>query len=185
MEALQKEKRYTYADYCTWDDGERWELIDGIPYAMSPAPLVAHQAVVGNLHYQLFNFLKGHLCRVYLSPFDVRLNPDTDDDTVVQPDLLVVCDKSKLDKRGCNGAPDMIIEVLSPSNTRRDTVLKLNTYKRAGVREYWIVDPDTKAVSAYLLKDGEYIIRAYADADTAPVHILEGCTISLQDVFAE
>jgi len=185
MEALQNEKRYTYADYCTWDDGERWELIDGIPYAMSPAPLVSHQSVIGNLHGQLFNFLKGKPCKVFLSPFDVRLNFDTDDDTVVQPDLLVVCDRSKLDKRGCNGAPDMLVEVLSPSSTRRDIVLKFNTYLRAGVREYWIVDPDAKTVSIHLLKDGEYIVRAYTDTDTAPVHVLEGCTISLSDVFEE
>jgi len=185
METLQNEKRYTYADYCAWDDSERWEIIDGIPYAMSPAPLVTHQTVIGNLYYQFADFLKGKPCKVYLSPFDVRLNADTDDDTVVQPDLLVVCDKSKIDKRGCNGAPDLVVEILSPSSARHDKVLKLNTYLRAGVLEYWIVDPDTKTVSAHLLKDGEYIIRAYADTDTAPVHVLEGCTISLADVFAE
>ena len=183
---LPKEKEcYTYADYCTWDDDKRWELIDGVAYAMSPAPTTKHQESGGELYRQLANFLKDKPCKVFHAPFDVRLNADADDDTVVQPDLVVVCDKSKLDDSGCNGAPDMVIEILSPSSAKRDKVLKFNTYQRVGVREYWVVDPDSKTVYAHVLKNGEYITYAYSDANTAPVNVLEGCVISLPDVFAD
>ena len=185
MPLPKEEQRYTYADYCAWDDGERWELIDGAAYAMSPAPSRAHQGVSGNLYGQFYNFLKGKPCKVYAAPFDVRLNADGYDDTVVQPDLVIVCDRSKLDDKGCSGAPDMVIEILSPSTSSRDMVLKFNTYQRAGIREYWIVDPDSKMVSAHVLKNGEYTTRAYGDTGAAPVRVLEGCEIDLEDVFAE
>ena len=184
MSLPEKCQRYTYADYCTWDDDERWELIDGVPYAMSPAPSPAHQTVSSNIHYQLFNFLKGKPCKLFPAPFDVRLNAAGDfDDDVVQPDIVVVCDRSKIDNKGCNGVPDMVIEILSPSTAKHDKVLKFNTYKRAGVREYWIVDPDYKTVQVYILENGRYFIRSYAETDMIPVHVLEGCVISLPDVF--
>ena len=178
-------QRYTYADYCTWDGDERWELIDGVPYAMSPAPTWRHQGVSSNLHGQLYSFLKGKPYKVFAAPFDVRLNADDYDDTVVQPDLVIICDSSKLDGTGCIGAPDMVIEILSPSTSSRDKVLKFYRYQEAGVREYWIVDPDSKTVSAHVLKNGEYMVRAYGETDTAPVYVLEGCEISMEDVFAQ
>ncbi|MDR0310315.1 MAG: Uma2 family endonuclease, partial [Acidobacteriota bacterium] len=115
MEALQKDERYTYADYASWDTEERYELIDGVPYLMSPAPLRKHQSILFELSGQFRNFLKGKPCKAFAAPFDVRLNADTYDDTVVQPDLVVICDKLKLDAKGCVGAPDMVIEILSPS----------------------------------------------------------------------
>ena len=184
--ALQKEtQRYTYADYCVWDDGERWELIDGVPYMMSPAPSRVHQSISGQLYGQLFNFLKDKPCKVYHAPFDVRLNIDKEDDTIVQPDLLVVCDESKLDDKGCKGAPDMVIEIVSPSTAQHDKVLKFNKYLQVGVREYWIVDPDSKTVTVHVLEHGNYITNAYGDTDAAPIHVLKGCTIHFQDVFAE
>ena len=125
-----------------------------------------------------------HYLGVYAAPFAVRLNAD--DDTVVEPDLLVVCDKSKLaDGKVCNGAPDMIIEILSPSTASREKVLKFNKYLDAGVREYWVVYPDSKTVSVYLLEDGRYIANEYGETDNAPVNVLEGCVISLTDMFAE
>jgi Uma2 family endonuclease len=181
---LRNDKHYTYADYCTWDDSERWELIDGISYAMSPAPSPVHQRVSSRLHLQLASFLKGKPCEVFSAPFDVRLNADTDDDTVVQPDLLVVCDKSKLDDRGCNGAPDMVIEILSLTTARRDTHIKFQLYQQAGVREYWIVHPETKTVQTHVLENERYYTTSYADTDTIPVHVLDGCVISVPDVFA-
>ena len=183
----KKDERYTYADYLTWDDGERWEIIEGVPCLMSPAPTRDHQGVIGELHLQLANFLKGKPCKVYVAPFDVRLFPadDDSDDTVVQPDIVVVCGRSKLKRAGCVGAPDMVIEVLSPGTARHDRLVKFQLYKKAGIREYWIVDPDTKTVSVYLLKDGEYLIRAYGDADIAPVHVLDGLSINLTEVFAD
>ena len=185
MDAIRDDKRYTYADYASWDDDARYELIDGIAYMMSPAPGRRHQGIGGNIFAHLWNFLRGKPCKVYDAPFDVRLNAADDDDTVVQPDIVVVCDQAKLDDKGCNGAPDLVVEILSPSTASRDRVLKFNKYLQAGVREYWIVDPDSKTVLTHMLKDGQYMTRAYAEADTVPVHVLDGCTISLPDVFAE
>lgn len=186
MPLPQENERYTYADYCTWDDSERWELIEGIPYAMSPAPAPRHQAISGELHAQLHAFLKGKPCKLYAAPFDVRLNADDEDDTVVQPDLVVICDSSKIDDKGCKGAPDLVIEILSPSTARHDRMVKFQQYQQAGVREYWIVDPDTKTVQVSILRDGLYFTRMYADTEAAaPVEVLEGCTVDLREVFAE
>jgi len=178
------DKRYTYTDYLTWDDDERWELIDGIPYMMS-APNRIHQKLLGNMHLQFGNFLKGKSCEVYLAPFDVRLNADTLDDTVVQPDLVVVCDQSKLNKAGCAGAPDMVVEILSPSTSRYDRTLKFNTYLKSGIKEYWVIDPDTKTLAVHIQKNNNYITHAYTDEETPPVHVLKGCTINLSEVFTE
>ena len=184
--ALPEEKqtcRYTYADYCTWGDDERWELIEGVPYAMSPAPNRRHQEISRELSYQFTAFLKGKPCEVFAAPFDVRLNAEKGDNTVVQPDLLVVCDKSKLDDNGCKGAPDLIIEILSPSTSSRDKLLKFNKYLLAGIREYWIVDPVDKIVSVNTLENGKYIVNVYGDADCVPVGVLSGCLINMREVF--
>ena len=179
------EKRYTYADYANWDDDNRYELIDGVVYMMS-APSQAHQETIGELFRQLANFLKGKPCKVFLSPFDVCLNAKgDDDDTVVQPDILVVCNMSKLDGKRCNGAPDMAIEVLSPSSKRHDTLLKFNKYMQTGVREYWIVNPIAKTVRVCLLNDGKYDMQDYSATDTIPVHVLNGFLIDMREVFAE
>ena len=183
VEPFKKDEHYTYADYCTWGDDVRSELIEGVSYMMSPAPTWRHQGILFDLAGQLRSFLKGKTCKAFTAPFDVRLNADTYDDTVLQPDIVVICDRSKLSGTGCIGAPDMVIEILSPSTAVNDKVLKFNQYLQAGVREYWIVDPDTRTVSVHVLKDGEYMTRAYAGADTVPVYVLEGCTISLPDVF--
>ena len=185
MEALLKDKRYTYADYANWDTEDRYELIDGVPYMMA-SPTEPHQRIIGNLHYQLFDFLKGKPCRVYLSPFDVRLNAAGDDDDVVQPDILVVCDRAKIDRRGLNGAPDMAIEILLLSSVSHDRVRKFNKYLQTGVREYWIVDPDSKTAQVHILaQNGAYIVKSYGETDTVAVNVLEGCEISLPDVFSE
>ena len=184
MPLPKEEQRYTYADYCTWDDSGRWELIDGVPYAMSPAPAWEHQGILTELLYKLRSFLEGKPCKVFAAPFDVRLNTDGYDDTVVQPDLVVVCDKSKLSSTGCSGAPDMVIEILSPSTVSHDKVLKFNLYQETGVREYWIVDPERRTVSANVLINGRYEGSDYNEADSAPVYVLEGCKIDLADIFA-
>ncbi|MCL2046612.1 MAG: Uma2 family endonuclease [Oscillospiraceae bacterium] len=182
--ARKEDEYYTYEDYYSWDDGLRWELIYGKAYAMSPAASRRHQEISGELFSQLHEFLRGHSCKVYHAPFDVRLNADTDDDTVVQPDIVIVCDPSKLNDRGCAGVPDMVVEILSPSSIRMDKHIKFEAYKKAGVLEYWIVDPESNLLDAYILNNGDYIAQSYSDSDdNVPVHVLEGCSINLVDVF--
>jgi Uma2 family endonuclease len=163
--------RYTYADYLTWPEDVRYELIDGIAYpispapdgvahAMSPAPLRVHQELLGAIYREAANALDGKPCRPFIAPFDVRLphanEADGEVDTVVQPDLVVVCDRRKLDERGCRGAPDWVVEVLSPSTAGHDLILKRRLYARAGVREYWLVHPVDRVVTVYRLQDGAF-----------------------------
>ena len=181
---LPKKPKYTYADYLTWDDGRRYELIDGEVYMMSPAPSVSHQEISGEIFRQFATLLKGKRCKVFSAPFDVRLNADAEDDTVVQPDILIVCDPDKIKNgKNCEGAPDMIVEILSPSSARRDQFDKFNLYLAAGVKEYWIVYPETKMVQVYTLTEGNYVGRAYSDAHMVTVSVLEDCQINLADVF--
>ena len=147
---------FTYKDYLTWDDNIRVELIDGVVHMMAGAS-EWHQDTVGDLFHQLKNFFKDKTCKPYVAPFDVRLFPQDDlaDKTVVQPDVLVVCDKSKIQSRGVNGAPDLIIEVMSESSEAHDRITKKKWYEAAGVREYWVVGE--KQIYRYQLSDGKYI----------------------------
>lgn len=151
---------HTYADYQTWPDDCRYELIDGIAYAMAPAPTRQHQNAVLEIARQIANTLEGKPCRPYIAPFDVRLmQADLADqrvDTVVQPDISVICDRSKLDDKGAKGAPDWIIEVLSPSTASHDQIVKHALYERAGVGEYWLVHPTDRLLTIYRLLDGAY-----------------------------
>jgi Uma2 family endonuclease len=183
MALLKSGEKYTYADYVTWNDGERYELVDGVPHMMSPSPTKWHQRISLAMASQLRIFLKGKPCEVFLAPFDVRLNSDSGDNTVVQPDVLVVCDSSKLDGDYCNGAPDFIVEILSPSTARYDKELKLQKYLEAGVREYWLIDPIKKTVLTYVLHGKLYIARLYGNTGTAPVSVLKNCQIDLDDLF--
>jgi len=190
MSALNlQQEYYTYTDIIKMDDDIRRELIDGVIYNMA-SPLNVHQDIMGEIFNQLKNFLKGKNCKVYIAPFDVRLNadkPNKEDDTVLQPDVLVICDRSKLDPkgRGCKGAPDLVIEVLSPSTAYRDRHIKYNKYLEHGVREYWIVDPAHNIVEAHILENDMYKIYYYQKTDSLPVHVLEGCEIDLSSVFIE
>lgn len=157
---LRDARRHTYAEYCTWPEEVRYELIAGRAYAMAPAPARLHQSLVGELFGQIREALKGHQCRVYVAPFDVRLpragEADEDVDTVVQPDVSVICDAGKLDARGCRGAPDWIVEVLSPATAAHDQILKRELYERCGVAEYWLVHPQDRLVLVYRLAGGAY-----------------------------
>lgn len=151
---------HTYAEYLTWPADTRYELIDGVAYLMSPAPLRVHQEIVGEIYFQVRAALEGKPCRAYIAPFDVRLpkggEADERVDTVVQPDMLVVCDESKLDDRGMRGAPDWVVEVLSAATAVHDQTVKLAAYERAGVREVWLVHPTDAAVTVYRLRDRAY-----------------------------
>ena len=156
----QLQNRFTYADYLKWPEDERWELIDGVAYAMA-APGRLHQETVLELGAQILQQLRGTSCKPYIAPFDVRLAQaiETDDriETVVQPDLAVICDKRKLDDKGCRGAPDWIIEVLSPSTAVKDMDHKRRLYEHYGVKEYWIVHPVDHWVMVYTLQEqGHY-----------------------------
>jgi Uma2 family endonuclease len=158
--ALCDQQRHTYREYCTWPEDVRYELIDGQAYAMSPGPSRRHQEIGFEVARQVADALEGTGCRVYVAPFDVRLprsnEADDDIDTVVQPDLMVVCDRAKLDDRGCRGAPDWVIEVLSPSSAGHDQILKRAVYERHGVKEYWLIHPVDQVVTVYRLVDGAY-----------------------------
>ena len=181
MEAL-RHKYYTYKDYAEWEIDERYELIDGIVYMMS-APSPIHQIIILEMAVQLSAFIEGSPCRVYISPFDVRLNPDSGDDTVVQPDIFIVCDRTKIDAKGCNGAPDMIIEVLSPSSEKMDKDIKLKKYQDAGVCEYWLIEPDGETVLVYnLTQDGSYD-SGTTHRDAGVITTRGGCAVDMKRVF--
>ena len=188
---LKEQERFTYTDYLTWPGDERWELIDGEAYMMSPAPSRKHQELSIELCRQFANYLKGKPCRVYDAPFDVRLpnaadQPDEQVETVVQPDIVVVCNPEKLDDRGCKGAPDLIVEILSPSTAEHDLKDKFYLYQRVGVLEYWIVSQTDKTLMIFKLNaTGEYgRPEMYGSRDKVAVPLLGDLEVDLAEVFA-
>jgi Uma2 family endonuclease len=184
--AYMEDTSYTYADILETDEKIRVEIIDGAMFVMSP-PATCHQAVSGELFGQLWQFLRGKPGKVYAAPFGVRLFPKADfsDDTFLEPDIVVVCDRSKITKAGCEGAPDMIIEILSPSNARHDRLLKFRKYLAAGVPEYWVVDGMAKTVEIHIFDQGRYITSVAGEDDEVPVSVLPGCTIKLRDIWPD
>lgn len=190
MPLPQKEgKEYSYADYLTWPEGARWEIIDGIAY-MQAAPSPTHQEISGGIFAQFHNYLSGKPCKVYHAPFCVRLIKDDEIlneeiKRVVEPDISIVCDKFKIDEQGCNGAPDLIVEIISPSSIRMDKFTKFNKYEKAGVREYWIVEPEGKLVSVFVLQDDQRYGRPeiYTEDDQIVVFIFPDLIIDLKPVF--
>jgi len=186
-----EEQKYSYADYLTWKDDQRWEIISGEPMLMSPAPNRAHQTILKRLALQIEPNMRDKSCELFLSPFDVRLEaPETSNDKihhVVQPDLLVVCDPAKLNSRGCAGAPDWIIEIASPSTASKDHILKREIYERFGVIEYWIVQPLDRLIVVYHLgSDNRYGKPAvYSDSDIVTAGILPDIQIDLNQIFMD
>jgi Uma2 family endonuclease len=182
-------KKYSYKDYLTWSKEEKWELIDGVPYAMSPAPSRIHQEISMRLTNEIYNYLKGKKCRVYAAPFDVRLckedKSDEDVFNVVQTDITVICDEKKLDDKGAKGAPDLIIEIVSSSTSSLDYVKKLNLYGDYGVREYWIINPKTKNLFVYQTgESGNYEEpKIYMESDKVKIGIFDSLTIDLKEIF--
>lgn len=183
--------RYTYADYLKWHLEEYVELIKGKVFKMSPAPLSQHQVLVHRLDVELGYYLKKKTCQVFPAPFDVRLSSnnlfaDEQITTVVQPDLCVVCDPTKIDKRGCVGSPDLIIEVLSSSTAKRDLDEKFHLYEESGVKEYWIVFPEEQVISVYLLNEITFqyeLLKHFEKGEKLKVNILEDLIIDLDDIF--
>lgn len=187
---MKQDRRFSYKDYCQWDDGKRWEIIDGYAYDMA-GPSRIHQEISMELSVRFHQFFKDRHCKVYAAPFDVRLSEteDADDEdifTVVQPDILVVCDPSKLDDRGCNGAPDIIIEILSPTSAGMDMKIKRDLYEKYGVKEYWIVHPYDKIVMQYYLGSSSQYAKAdiYTQEDTIESKLFQELTIKLSDIFS-
>ena len=188
MPLPQESKKCTYADYLTWPEGERWEIIDGVPY-MQAAPTWQHQSISGQLLKQFLVYLDGKPCQAFSAPFDLRLpeSNETDEETtlVVQPDIVVVCDKKGLKGTGYFGTPTLIIEISSPSTTRSDKVWKFNRYEMAGVKEYWIVEPEGKVVSVFTLQDNKRYGRpeTYTEENNIRVSVFPDLTIDLRLVF--
>ena len=176
--------RYTYADYLKWPGTERYQLINGEAFMMA-SPSVAHQAILMGLSSKFDIWLQGKPCKVFAAPLDVRLFPkkDNSDNTVLQPDLLVVCDNKKLSKGSVDGPPDLVVEIISPSNTHSRLFHKFQYYLEAGVREYWIIDPAEKKVHVHIYDNGRYITSIYEDNACVPVTILQGLEIPLEDLW--
>jgi Uma2 family endonuclease len=191
LPARKLDRSYTYADYCTWPDDERWELIDGVAWNMSPAPSSRHQGILGELFIQVAPYVKGTRCRVFLAPFDVLL-PETvgqQEDAVpnvVQPDLTGICDASRITVRGCFGTPDWVVEILSPWTLKKDLDAKFALYERHGIREYWIIDPGSRAVHVYRLEpSGRYGDSVIYERDAEiPCPVGSGIVVHLTELFA-
>ena len=192
IQALDLNKSYTYADYLLWQFKERVELIRGRIFKMSPAPSMGHQEISTNLMGEIYQYLKRKTCKVFHAPFDVRLPlsesqmTDQKVDTVVQPDICVVCDPQKLESRGCIGAPDWIIEILSKSTSNKDLNEKYDLYQSAGVMEYWIVHPAEGTIMTHTLQENGKYKRAeniYTHQDIISPVVFPDLQIELKWVF--
>ena len=190
LNQLDPGKLYTYADYLTWQFTETVELVKGTIFPMA-APSVRHQKVSWQITRFMVTAFHNKPCQAFAAPFDVRLfdrlrKPKFDGDihTVVQPDLCVICDETKLDERGCLGAPDLIIEILSPGNTKKEMKTKFRLYEEAGVQEYWLVEPNDRAVFVCILQGEEYIgLRPQTDEDTVVSRLFPELVVDLAEVF--
>ncbi len=190
MHNLDLTQKYSYADYLSWKMDKLVEIIKGNIMKMSPAPLTAHQMLSNELLYPLLTYSRKKKCKVFEAPFDVRLplkgkTADNEIFTVVQPDICVICDRSKIDRRGCLGAPDLIIEILSAATADRDLKDKYQIYEESGVREYWLVHPAERTLIVFDLNESQkYQLRGfYTQSDIVKVGIFEDLNIDLKEVF--
>ncbi|MEX2565904.1 MAG: Uma2 family endonuclease [Cyclobacteriaceae bacterium] len=183
-------QNHTYADYLKWDLDERVELIKGRIFKMSPGPNRLHQKVSGYLFNSFFNYLKNNSCDIYAAPFDVRLpahsKKNEDIYTVVQPDICVICDPHKLDEAGCIGAPDLIVEILSPGNNKKELQNKYDVYEESGVKEYWIIHPSEQTVLIYSLINGKFFpSRLFSSGDVVESAVIHGYQLDLELFFKD
>lgn len=176
---------YTYQDYEKWEG--RWELIKGVPYNMTPAPTPLHQTIVGNIFGELRSFLGKGDCQVFVAPFDVRLSEEDDYDnpeTVIQPDVSVVCQKERLDSKGLKGAPELVVEVLSPSTALKDRNEKRSLYQKFGVSEYWIVDPLYQTIERYVFHEGKEVsVEGFDIESTVESSTFKGFRMKVSEIF--
>ncbi len=187
---LDLNKLYTYADYYKWQFEERVELIKGKIFKMSPAPNSYHQELVGNIHTAINVFLRNKPCKVFIAPFDVRLIRKSKDDkdiiTVLQPDICVICDLTKIDRRGCIGSPDMVVEVLSAGNSAKELKNKYEAYEEAHVKEYWVVSPQNQTFLIYTLQDGKFQLSPVKiPGDVITSAVLPGFSLDLTELFKD
>ncbi len=183
---LDLSRTYTYSDYFLWQFSERVELIKGYILKMSPAPSRKHQTISQNINKYFLNLFNDYSCNVYVAPFDVRLpiKSAKKDTTIVQPDLSIICDEKKLDDKGCNGAPDLIVEILSPQNSKHDIDTKFNLYLESGVKEYWIVEPEERFVLVYSLQNETYIgLKPFTEGEIIKSPLFPQMKMAVTDVF--
>lgn len=188
FDQLDLTKKYSYSDYLLWKFEEQVELIKGKIFKMSPAPARKHQNISWNLTLILGNFFQNYPCKAFHAPFDVRLPSKSENKiyTVVQPDICVICDLSKLDDKGCLGAPDLVIEILSPGNSDREMKDKFDLYEESGVKEYWIVQPEGKWVNIYVLENGRFIThRPFIASDTIKSQVFKDLEFPAEKIFAD
>jgi len=185
FDQLNPDAYYTYQDYLSWKFQERVELFLGKVFKMSPAPNVQHQRISGVIHNSFYNILSVQKCDVFSAPFDVRLPISQEKDTVVQPDIVVICDESKLDEQGCNGSPDIVVEILSPGNSRKEMKEKFELYEASLVPEYWIVDPGNEDVVIYTLNVNQKYIgsKPFVSGEHVESLIVPGLHIEVSEVF--
>ena len=197
----KSDHKFTYKEYCSWPDDERWELIDGVAYDMCAAPTSNHQWISSELARKIGNYLENKQCKTFSAPFDVMLplfpiEDENNIDTIVQPDISVICDLSKIIEMGCLGAPDLIVEILSPSTSKKDLNEKFQLYEKHGVKEYWIVDPGNKYIRVFHLitegkKSGKYddgtlvppANRREDKNNIAESLVLEGFKVNVKELF--
>ncbi len=194
LSQLDPYKTYSYADYLTWQLEQTVELIKGKIFQMSPAPKVKHQNISFNLGGLFYNYLKGKDCRAFAAPFDVRLynqkasqRQNQEIFTVVQPDLCIICDTTKLDENGCLGAPDLIVEILSKGNSSKEMRIKYDLYEEAGVQEYWVIDPEREHLQQFVRNEEGlfYLKKTHIQDDTFYAHILPDFAVPMPEVLEE
>lgn len=185
---------YSYADYLLWQFQERVELLKGRIWQMSPAPSRRHQTISGNISRDLYTYFRKKECRIFVAPFDVRLynaklssKKNKDIFTVVQPDICIICNPELLDDKGCNGAPDLIVEILSPNNSKVDLKYKYALYAEAGVKEYWIVYPDVESISQFILNENnEYqLLQIHVNEGFISPYLFPELQMDLAEIFED
>ena len=181
-------ERFTWADYQQWPDEQRCEIIDGQVYDMTPAPGTSHQELLMNLAARIYEYLKDKPCKIFVAPFDVRLSEKKENrnscSNVVQPDISIICDQKKIDEKGCVGAPDMVVEILSASTASKDQVKKRRLYERHGVKEYWLIHPIERYAHIYALKGDNFeFIGVFDDTATLESQLFTGLAVKMAEIL--